>query len=76
MKKIKTITLFMALCLVTSISLATDPDEDPTGSSGTTSITTTEDGEEDGTDPNGGTITETECGFFCTIGEFFEGLFS
>ncbi len=62
MKKIKatTLSLFLCLFLVTDISFATDEDDDEPGTGAETEQTTTED----------------ECGFFCSVGEFFEGLFS
>jgi hypothetical protein len=55
--KIKTAILYICLFLITSISFATDDEED------------------EGTTPGTETVAEEECGFFCTIGEFFEDLF-
>lgn len=61
MKKIKatTLSLFLCLFLISSISFATDEDDDEPGTGAEIEQTTTED----------------ECGFFCSVGEFFEGLF-
>ena len=62
MKKMKAITLplFLCLFLVSSISFATDEEDVEPATGNETEQTTTED----------------ECGFFCSVGEFFEGLFS
>ena len=61
MKTLKATTLYAFLCLflVTNIAFATDDDEEEPGTGAETEQTT----------------TENECGFFCSIGEFFEGLF-
>ncbi len=60
MKKFKTTTLSLFLCLflASNIAFATDDDDDEPGTGAETEQT-----------------TEDECGFFCSIGEFFEGLF-
>lgn len=73
MKKVKAITriVFLSLFLISSTAFATDPDEDPTGSSGTGTST-----EEISSDTSPPIEEEEECGFFCSIGEFFEDLFS
>ena len=61
MKKMKatTLSLFLCLFLVSSISFATDEDDDEPGTGAETDQT-----------------TEDECGFFCSVGEFLEELFS
>lgn len=61
MKKMKTTTLylFLGLFLASNIAFATDEDDDEPGTGAETEQTT----------------TEEECGFFCSVGEFFEGLF-
>lgn len=60
MKKIKTITRIAFLSLFLISSAAFATDDEE---------------EDTGTDPTEETIPD-ECGFFCSIGEFFEDLFS
>lgn len=60
MKKLKTTTLYVFLCLflATHFAFATDDDDEEPGSG------------------IGIGTPEEECGFFCSIGEFFDDLFS
>lgn len=62
MEKLKRTTLLtlLSLLLVSSISFATGDEEDEPIKPGSQS---------------GQTSTDEECGFFCTIGEFFEDIF-
>lgn len=61
MKKIKTTTRIVFLSLFLISSAAFATDDEE---------------DDGGTDPTEETITEDECGFFCSIGEFFTDLFS